>query len=341
MNMSYPDMSVTSFPRSTLGRISANFRVVGSIPVLLIILVAGMVAMEPRFYGLMNVFNILRNTSFLATVACGQMLVMIVGGMDLSVGATAALASVVAAKVMFATSDVLGPTGAILLGSFASLLAGALVGLFNGLCSTLLRVPSLIVTLGTLSIVSGVTLVMTSGIPVYGMPQSFMTDFGRAFWQGIPALAYVAACVIAAVWLMQRKTVLGTHFYAIGGNPMAAMVSGIPARTYTVLSFVICGMLASLSGLLITAQMGSGQANVGGDRLMLLSIAAAVIGGTSLRGGIGRAEMVAFSALFLSTLSNALNLLRIDSKKELVVIGFLLLMAVAVDSLTRGKTIAD
>jgi ribose transport system permease protein len=97
-------------------------------------------------------------------------------------------------------------------------------------------------------------------------------------------------------------------------------------------------MLASVTGLLITAQMGSGQTNLGGDRLVLLSIAAAVIGGTSLRGGVGRIEMVAFSALFLSTLTNALNLLRIDSKKELVVLGFLMLAAIAADTATRrGK----
>ncbi len=337
-------MSVTSLPRPAFSdRLSRHLGVVGLIPILLVLLVAGMVVVEPRFYSLANLFNILRNTSFLAVVACGQMLVMIVGGMDLSVGATAALASVVAAKVMANAVDAqgIGPTGAILLGTFVSLACGAAVGLFNGLCSTLLRVPSLIVTLGTLSIVSGITLVMTSGIPVYGMPQDFMSGFGRAFWWGLPALAYVAVGLVGAVWLMQRKTVLGMHIYAIGGNPLAAAVSGIPTRTYVVVTFVICAMLASVTGLLITAQMGSGQTNLGGDRLMLLSIAAAVIGGTSLRGGIGRAEMVALSALFLSTLTNALNLLRINSKKELVVLGFLLLAAVAANSLTRGKAAVE
>jgi ribose transport system permease protein len=118
-------------------------------------------------------------------------------------------------------------------------------------------------------------------------------------------------------------------------------VSGISATTYLVLAFVFCAMLASVTGLLITAQMGSGQANLGGDRLMLLSIAAAVIGGTSLLGGIGRAEMVGLSALFLSTLTNALNLLRIDSKKELVVLGLVVVAAVAIDSVGRGKAAVE
>jgi len=298
---------------------------------------------EPRFYGLPNLFNILRNTSFLAIMACGQMLVMIVGGMDLSVGVTAALASVVAAKVMASATEAYGfdPGAAMLLGILVSLGSAAAVGLLNGLCSVLLRVPSLIVTLGTLSIVSGITLMMTSGMPVYGLPQGFITDFGRALWWGVPAPAYVAVAVVAAVWLVQRKTVLGTYIYAIGGNPLAAIVSGISATFYVVLTFVLCALLASVTGLLITAQMGSGQTNLGGDRLMLLSIAAAVIGGTSLRGGIGRAEIVGLSALFLSTLTNALNLLRINSKKELVVLGVVVVAAVAIDSLGRGKAAVE
>jgi ribose transport system permease protein len=326
--------------RTGIEGLSARLGVVGLIPVLLALIMIVMTIVEPRFYGLPNLVNILRNTSFLAIMSCGQMLVMIVGGMDFSVGATAALASVIAAKVM-ASAGGLSPGLAIALGIFVSLSCGATVGLVNGLCSTLLRVPSLIVTLGTLSIVSGITLMMTSGIPIYGIPQDFIGGFGRAFWWGIPAPAYIAAGVVGAVWLVQRKTILGTYIYAIGGNPQAATVSGIPTTAYQVLTFVLCAVLASITGLLITAQMGSGQANLGGDRLMLLSIATAVIGGTSLRGGIGRAEIVGLSALFLSTLTNALNLLRIDSKKELVVLGFVLVAAVAIDSFGRGKAAVE
>jgi ribose transport system permease protein len=337
-------MSITSVHRAALmERLSARLGVVGLIPFLLVLIVVGMTLVEPRFYGLLNLFNILRNASFLAIIACGQMLVMIVGGMDLSVGATAALASVVAAQVMAGASEGLGvePGVAMALGIFISIGSAAAVGLLNGLCSALLQVPSLIVTLGTLSIVSGITLMMTSGIPVYGMPQSFITGFGRALWWGLPAPAYVAVALVGAVWLVQRKTVLGTYIYAIGGNRLAAVVSGISATFYIVLTFIFCAVLASVTGLLITAQMGSGQTNLGGDRLMLLSIAAAVIGGTSLRGGIGRAEVVGLSALFLSTLTNALNLLQINSKKELVVLGLVVVAAVAIDSVGRGKSAVE
>jgi ribose transport system permease protein len=337
-------MSVISTNREALlARVSTRLSVVGFIPFLLILIIVGMTLIEPRFYSLPNLFNILRNTSFLAIIACGQMLVMIVGGMDLSVGATAALASVVAAKVMASATEFYGvdPGVAILVGVLTRLGAAAAVGLLNGLCSALLRVPSLIVTLGTLSIISGITLMMTSGIPVYGLPQGFIINFGRASWWGLPAPVYVAVAVVAVVWLLQRTTLLGTYIYAIGGNPMAAMVSGVSPTFYVVLMFVFCAILAGATGLLITAQMGSGQTNLGGDRLMLLSIAAAVIGGTSLRGGIGRAEAVGLSAMFLSTLTNALNLLRINSKKELVVLGLVVVAAVAIDALGRGKAAVE
>jgi ribose transport system permease protein len=337
-------MSTTSLERPAfIERVTSSLGVIGLIPLLLVLIVFGMALAEPRFYGWPNVFNILRNTSFLAIMACGQMLVMIVGGMDLSVGATAALTSVVAAKVMSGATENYGldPRAAIALGIIAGIGSAAGVGVLNGLCSALMRVPALIVTLGTLSIASGITFMMTSGIPVYGLPLPFVTDFGRALWWGVPAPAYVALAVVATVWLIQRKTVLGTYIYAIGGNSHAAMVSGIPATLYVILTFVFCAVLAGVTGLLITAQMGSGQTNLGGDRLMLLSIAAAVIGGTSLRGGIGRAEIVGLSALFLSTLTNALNLLRINSKKELVVLGIVVVAAVAIDSLGRGKAAVE
>jgi len=312
---------------------------VGLIPLLLAAIVVVMVLVEPRFYGAPNLFNILRNASFLAILACGQMLVVIVGGLDLSVGAVCALVSVVTAKVMSALAPEMGDATAlvILAGVAAGLACGAAVGILNGLCTTLLRVPALIVTLGTLSIVGGIALILTSGIPVYGMPTEFIAGFGRAYWFGLPAPVYVAAAVVGLFWMVQRKMVLGRYLYAIGGNRQAAAASGISASAYLVLAYVLCSACAAVTGLLLTAQIGSGQANLGGDRLMLLSIAAAVIGGASLRGGVGRAEMVALSALFLSTLTNALNLLRIDSKKELVILGLVLVAAVAIDAAGRGR----
>ncbi len=331
-------------------RVSRTLVAIGLLPVLLILIVVVVALVEPRFTGLNNVLNILRQTSFLAIVACGQMLVLIIGGFDLSVGAVVALTSTVMAKTMAALSAVMpGDVGMVIfLGVMAGLGSGAAIGLINGACVAFLRISPFMVTLGTLWIATGIGLILTNGIPVYGMPDEFVKQFGRALWfpglfseRGIPATFYVAILIVALVWMVQRKTLLGRYIYAIGGNQQAAMVSGVSTTVCIISTYVLCSVLASTGGILATARLGSGQATMGGDLLMLQSIAAAVIGGVSLRGGIGRAEMVALSALFLSVLTNSMNLLRIDSKMQVVVLGIVLIAAVALDELGKRKQQRD
>src|SRR5262249_31738763 len=244
--------------------------------------------------------NILRNASFLAIVACGQALVIVAGGFDLSVGAVVALASVVMAKTMAATAHALpGQTALIIAcGVAAGLGSGLAVGLINGLCVAKLKVSGFVVTLGTMSATAGVGLMITSGIPVYGMPDVFVKGFGRAQLFGLPTAVYIALAVILVMVFVQRRTLFGRYVYAIGGNVEAAIVSGVSIQRHVVGTYAVSGLLAALTGILLTAQVGSGQASFGGDRMMLQSIAAAVIGGVSLRGGIGRIEIVAVSALF-------------------------------------------
>ncbi|MGA0560942.1 ABC transporter permease [Ancylobacter sp. VNQ12] len=322
----------TPYGRSLLGRI-------GFLPALLVLVVVGMSATDPQFYGPLNILNILRNAAFLTIVACGQALVIIGGGFDLSVGAVVALASVVTAKTMalvaaaFPGNDAL----AVACGVGAGLGSGAAVGIVNGLCVARLKVSGFVVTLGTMSATAGVALMITSGIPVYGMPQSFVKEFGRAQFLGLPTAIYVALLVLAAVVFVQRRTLFGRYVYAIGGNADAAIVSGVGIRRHLVGTYVLSGVLAALTGILLTAQVGSGQASFGGDRMMLQSIAAAVIGGVSLRGGIGRVEIVAVSALFLTILGNALNLLHIDSRLQPVFLGVIMVAAVALDELGRRR----
>ena len=331
-------------------RVSRTMLAIGLLPILLVLIVAIVSLVEPRFTGLFNILNILRQTSFLAIVACGQMLVLIVGGFDLSVGALVALTSTVMAKSMQLLSAALPEEVwlVILLGVLAGLACGLVIGLINGLCVAFLRISPFMVTLGTLWIATGVGLLLTNGIPVYGMPDAFVKDFGRALWfpglfseRGLPATFYVAVAIVALVWVVQRKTLLGRYIYAIGGNQQAAMVSGVSTGFVIVLTYVLCSLLASTSGILATARLGSGQATMGGDLLMLQSIAAAVIGGVSLRGGVGRVEMVALSALFLSILTNAMNLLKIDSKMQVVVLGVVLVAAVALDELGKRRQQRD
>lgn len=326
-------------PRGTAERLTQQLALIGLLPVLLVLAVAFMAAFEPRFFLVNNLFNVLRSTSFLAIIAAGQMMVLIVGGFDLSVGAVIALTSTVMASVMAALSAAMPEqTGLVIaIGVLAALGCGVFIGLINGLCVAFLRVSPFMVTLGTLSIASGLALLLTQGIPVYGMPEVFVKEFGRALWAGLPATVYVTLIIIALVWFMQTRTTLGRYQYAVGGNLQAAIVSGVPATLHLVLAYVMCSVLAAMAGLLMTARLGSGQATMGGDVMMLQSIAAAVIAGVSLRGGIGRVELVALGALFLSILTNAMNLLRVDSKMQVVVLGFILVAAVALEEYARRR----
>jgi ribose transport system permease protein len=332
-----------SHPETGLERISRGVAAVGLLPIMLVLMVLFMAVVEQKFFGMNNLFNVLKSTSFLAIIAAGQMLVLIVGGFDLSVGAVIALTSTVMAKSMAVLAAAMPdqPAAVITLGILAGLGCGVFIGLINGLCVALLRISPFMVTLGTLSIANGIGLLLTNGIPVYGMPDVFVNDFGRALWFGLPTTVYVALALIAIVWFVQTRTKLGRYIFAIGGNFQAATVSGVPTTGYLVLAYVLCSVLASVTGILMTARLGSGQATMGGNVMMLQSIAAAVIAGVSLRGGIGRVEMVALGALFLSILTNAMNLLRIDSKMQVVVLGIILVLAVALDEFGKRRQIRD
>jgi len=330
-------------PEGLAGRIGRAAGAIGFLPLLLVFVVVVMSIVQPNFYGFINILNILRNAAFLTVVACGQALVLIGGGFDLSVGATIALASVVGAKVMAATAAAYpGQTAlAITAGVLSGLGCGLAVGLVNGLCVARLRITGFVVTLGTMSATLGVSLIITNGIPIYGMPQPFVSQFGRAQWFDLPSAVYVALATVAVMVFVQRRTILGRYIYAIGGNREASIVSGVSIQAYQVATYLISGVLAAATGLLLTAQVGSGQANFGGDRMMLQSIAAAVIGGVSLRGGIGRVETVAVSALFLTILTNSLNLLRVDSRLQPVFLGFIMVAAVALDEASRRRKVRE
>lgn len=319
--------------------LSSQILRVGLLPILLMLSIAFMAVFEQKFFGVNNIFNVLRSTSFLAIVAAGQMLVLIVAGFDLSVGAVIALTSTVMAKSMAALGAVFPEQNFIIitLGILCGLGCGVFIGLINGLCVAFLKVSPFMVTLGTLSIATGLALLLTQGIPVYGMPNGFVKDFGRALWFGLPTTVYVALAIILAVWFMQTRTKFGRYLYAVGGNLQAAIVSGVPARLNVIMAYVLCSMLAATAGILMTARLGSGQASMGGNSMMLQSIAAAVIAGVSLRGGVGRVELVALGALFLSILTNAMNLLRVNSKMQVVVLGFILVIAAALEELARRR----
>lgn len=303
-----------------------------ALPMVLIALVGVLALIEPRFLSPLNILNLSRNVSFLTIVSLGQMIVMIVGGMDLSIGVVVALSSVTTAITM--NQSIAWYPGqeafAISFALAAALTISAVVGLINGVCIAVTGASAFIVTLGTFSIIGGISYYVTAGIPIYGMPNGFINGFGRGSAAGLPYSVYVAAALVILAVLLQRRTRLGRYFYAIGGNPVAARLSGVPVRRYTVAAYVCCSVLAGIAGFLITARVGGGQANLGSE-YMLQSIAVAVVAGVSLRGGLGRAEMVLFSGIFITVFGNAMNLVRIDSKVQTIVFGVVLLIAVFLD----------
>lgn len=311
----------------------------GVLPLLLCALIVVLTVFVPHFASIANILNVLRSSSFLMIVACGQMLVLIVGGFDLSVGAVVALSSVVSAIVMAGLKASLAedPAAIVLLGVLAGLGCGLGIGLVNGLCVAWMRISPFMVTLGTMSIAAGIAFLLTNGIPVYGMPIGYVQEFGRGFWLDLPAAMYIALAVVIAIWVMQNLTRMGRYIFAIGGNLDAAQVSGVRTKTYLVAAYMLCAALAAVTGLALTAEIGSGQASMGAQ-LTLESIAAAVIAGVSVRGGVGRVEMVALGSIFLLILTNAMDLLNVDSRLQTIFLGIILVIAVAAEEVrTRGQ----
>jgi ribose/xylose/arabinose/galactoside ABC-type transport system permease subunit len=323
---------------SRVDRLYRFYDALGVLPILLVIVAVLLALFVPHFLAVQNIRNVLRSSSFLMIVACGQMLVLIVGGFDLSIGAVVALASVVSASIMAGLKPSLGgaPELIILLGVLGGLGCGLAVGLVNGLCVALLRISPFMVTLGTMSIATGIAFLMTNGIPVYGMPVSFVQGFGRGLWLDLPSAVYLAFAIVFLLWVMQNFTRTGRYILAIGGNLQAALVSGVRTKTHLVLAYTLCSLLSAITGIALTAQIGSGQAFMGAQ-LTLESIAAAVIAGVGLQGGVGRAEMVALGAIFLLILTDAMDLLNVDSKLQTVFLGIILVLAVAAEEIGKRR----
>ncbi|WP_138470626.1 ABC transporter permease [Poseidonocella sp. HB161398] len=322
--------------RALLRRILANG---GAVIALLVLTLGYTILSEPRFLSRLNLINVGRNFAFLSIPAIAQMLVMTVGGFDLSIGAVVAAGSLLTAATMgWATAAMPGAEAAAPWLSLAAVLAmGALIGLANALIVARLELSAFMVTLATGSILTGIALYLTQGIPVYGVPDGFVDRIGRGRLFGLPAVTLIALGVILLAVAVQRGTVLGRHLYAAGSDLKAARLSGVPVLPVQVAAYVAAGMLAGLTGFLMTSRIGSGQATIGGT-LALETIAAAVIGGVSLRGGVARAELVAIAALFLTVIANSMNLLRIDSKFQTLALGAVLILALGFERLVLRRS---
>jgi ribose/xylose/arabinose/galactoside ABC-type transport system permease subunit len=313
----------------------------GVLPFLLVIALVIFHLTSDNFLTGRNLMNVARQSTYLAMVAMGQMLALLTGGFDLSVGTILAVTSVVGALAMStlyaAYPDMVWL--AILGGVLAGFLAGLSIGVINGIGVAVFNVSPFMMTLGLASIGFGIALYLTGGVPVYGIPDAFGSIFGFGGFLGVPTPIYVTALLIAGMYVLLNWTRFGRYLYAVGGNLKASRLSGIHTRRILLLAYALCGALATVSGLMLTARLETGEANIGAS-MPLESIAACVIGGVSLRGGVGRLSGVVLGALFIGLVQNGMNLARIDSYLQTVVIGVLLILAVVADQL-RLKVIAE
>jgi ribose transport system permease protein len=297
--------------------------------VLLLLMEAAFALVEPRIISRGNVLNVMEQASYLIVFTVAQTLVILTRGFDLSLGTAVSAVSVASALILTGYGD--DPAWWILaLGIAAGLGFGLAIGLFNGLLVALIGVNPFIATLASLNICLGLATTISGGRPVFGVPDSFSTILYDGTIFGIRVSLLIAAAVVLFAWFALTRTVFGRTIYILGSNPRAAVVAGLRARACLVLTYMICSLLAALGALALTARTGSGEPNLGGS-LMLQSIAAAVIGGTSLRGGTGGVGSAVLGALFVTLLSNGMDLLRISGYVQMIALGVVVILATALD----------
>ncbi len=284
--------------------------------------------LSPFFLTTSNLLNVMEQTAINAVIAVGMTFVILSAGIDLSVGSIAALSGVVMANRLLAGWPL---AGAIL----AGLLTGAMCGVFSGLLITRGKLPPFIATLGMMSVARGAALLFTDGRPISGFDESLRwLSTGRIFGIPVPVLLTILLYVLAIVLL--NRTRFGRYVYAIGGNEEAARLSGVAVGFHKTLVYVISGVTAALGAVLLTARLNSAQP-IAGMMYELDAIAAVVIGGTSLTGGLGTLGGTLIGALTMGVLRNGLNLLGISSFLQQIVIGLVIIAAVLMDSLVKSK----
>lgn len=294
----------------------------------LIVLVVVMSFLSPFFLTFNNLFNVATQISVIAILAFGQTFVIVSGGIDLSVGSVLALAGIVFgwASVVAGLPVVL----ALLLG----LGAGAAIGLVNGLLITLGKLPPFIATLAMLSAARGLALVISNGQPLNPIPEVVRTLGGGDLFGVVPLPVVLLLIMWVITIVILRSTYPGRCFYAIGGNEEAARLSGINVFRQKLLMYTLSGFFAAVAGILIAARLASAQPQAG-FTFELDAIAAVVIGGASLAGGVGSASGTFIGALILGVLRNGLNLLNVSAFWQQVVIGAVIALAVMTDTLRR------
>ena len=289
----------------------------------------------PNFLKADNLLNVANQIAVIAIIAIGMTMVIITAGIDLSVGSLIALSAVVAALFI---RDFAGALEATPLGMTVCCLAGiavcGLVGAFSGVMVTVFRIPPFIVTLAMMLVASGLAYIFAKGQSVYQIPDSFVWLGRGADVLAIPNAVMLTLLLYAMAHVMMSRTTLGRYIYAVGGNPEAARLSGVPVQRVLLFVYTLSGLLAGLGGVVMASQLKSGAPTYG-QMYELYVIAAVVVGGTSLSGGEGKILGTLIGALIIAVIQNGMNLTNVESYTQKVVLGLVILGAVLADTLKK------
>lgn len=291
------------------------------------VIVFGIISPQ-TFFTKSNFVQILLQSSVTILIACGEFFAILIAGIDLSVGSIIALTGMVTAKLM-----VLGwhPILAILVGG---IVLGALLGAFNGILVNVTKLHPFIITLGTLSIYRGITLIISNAEPVFKFPPSFGKMVGG--WLGpIPIPVLIAFVVALLLTFLTTQTKLGRNIYAMGGNKEAAWYSGINVNLHTLIVFIISGVCAGIAGVVFTARLGSAEP-LAASGYETFAIASAIIGGTSFFGGKGVVMKVVVGGIIIGAISNGLNMLSVPTYYQQIVMGSLIIGVVTLERVFAG-----
>lgn len=304
--------------------------------VVLILLVIGFSIASKTFFSAKNISNILSQMCTNALLASGLTYVIILGGIDISVGSIAGVAGIIASFAGLMFPDMSIPFAIILLVG-VGLIVGGLCGLLNGVLIAYLDVIPMICTLSTMTALRGVAFILTGGQPVYGLADNFAFLGAKRVFPtanmpngAVPVIVIFTVIVVAIMHILLSQTIFGRHVFAVGSNRSVAHLSGINVRMVTLISHVLCGITAGLCGVCIASKLQNGQPNAG-NTYEMFAIASTVLGGTSLSGGSGSVARAMFGCAVIAVIKTGMDLLQIYSYWQNVVIGCIIILAVVLD----------
>ncbi len=293
-----------------------------------VVLLVGMLVLidiyAPRFFRYQNLVNILLQASLLGLMTIGMTVVMIAGGIDLSLPANMAIGAVLGAMYMRSG-------GSWIVSCCIMVAVGLVVGLVNGIAVSRLKMIPFVVTLAMMTILSGSAVWLTNSLSISQIADSFLALFDAAPIFGIPVTIWLAAAVTVVGTVVMRSTMFGRWVYAVGLNARAARVAGVPVERVILVGYVISGLMAGLTSILLTARLGSASANMGNDGVVLDIVSACVVGGVSIYGGAGRVPGAVFGAVLITVLSNAMNLVGVSYYLSLIIKGAVIIAFVAIE----------